>query len=194
MRFTAKIKDIGRTLSGNMTVILESRDMDIPVAVELSGLDALDVEIKKRRKRRSLDANAYYWQLLSKLAEASGISKNRAHNIMLSRYGQMEEYDGHLVYVVVPDTPDGAEKALEAETYHIKPTSQVQKGADGTLFRTYKMLRGSSTYDTKEMSHLIDGLVGECRELGIETLPPRELERMMAAYEQNHNKSMRRTS
>ena len=47
-------------------------------------------------------------------------------------------------YVVVPDTPDGAEKALEAETYHIKPTSQVQKGADGTLFRTYKMLRGSS--------------------------------------------------
>ena len=82
---------------------------------------------------------------------------------------------------------------LEAETYHIKPTSQVQKGADGTLFRTYKMLRGSSTYDTKEMSYLIDGLVGECRELGIETLPPRELERMMAVYEQNHNKSMRRT-
>lgn len=166
MRFTAKIKDIGRTLSGNMTVILESRDMDIPVAVELSGLDALDVEIKKRRKRRSLDANAYYWQLLSKLAEANGISKNRAHNIMLSRYGQMEEYDGHLVYVVVPDTPDGAEKALEAETYHMKPTSEVQKGIDGTLFRTYKMLRGSSTYDTKEMSYLIDGLVGECRELG----------------------------
>ncbi len=154
---------------------------------------ALSITIKKYRKRRSLDANAYYWQLLSKLAEANGISKNRAHNIMLSRYGQMEEYDGHLVYVVVPDTPDGAEKALEAETYHIKPTSQVQKGADGTLFRTYKMLRGSSTYDTKEMSYLIDGLVGECRELGIETLPPRELERMMAVYEQNHNKSMRRT-
>lgn len=194
MKFAAKIKDIGRTLSGNMTITLESQHMDVSAAMELSKLDSLEVEIKKYRKKRSLDANAYYWKLLSKLAEVSGISKNRAHNLMLSRYGQMEEYDGHLVYVVVPDTPDGAEKALEAETYHIKPTSQVQKGADGTLFRTYKMLRGSSTYDTKEMSYLIDGLVGECRELGIETLPPRELERMMAAYEQNHNKSMRRTS
>ena len=47
------------------------------------------------------------------------------------------------------------------------------------------MLRGSSTYDTKEMSELIDGLVSECREQGIETLPSEEFDRMMAAYDQN---------
>ena len=50
------------------------------------------------------------------------------------------------------------------------------------MYRTYMMLKGSSEYDTKEMSHLIDGLVSECKEMGIETLPPEELERMMAAY------------
>ena len=188
MKFAAKIKDIGRTLSGNMTITLESQHMDVSAAMELSKLDSLEVEIKKYRKKRSLDANAYYWKLLSKLAEVSGISKNRAHNLMLSRYGQMEEYDGHLVYVVVPDTPEGAEMALEAETYHIKPTSEVQEGTDGTLFRTYKMLKGSSVYDTKEMSYLINGLVGECKELGIETLSPTELERIMAAYEQIRHK------
>ena len=50
------------------------------------------------------------------------------------------------------------------------------------------MLRGSSTYNTEEMSKLIDGLVSECKEQGIETLPPEELERMMQAYEQNRRK------
>lgn len=50
------------------------------------------------------------------------------------------------------------------------------------------MLAGSSTYDTKEMSELINGLVTECKEQGIETLPPDELARMMAEYEENHRK------
>lgn len=50
------------------------------------------------------------------------------------------------------------------------------------------MLAGSSTYDTKEMSELINGLVAECKEQGIETLPPEELARMMAEYEENHRK------
>ena len=50
------------------------------------------------------------------------------------------------------------------------------------------MLAGSSTYDKKEMSELINGLVTECKELGIETLPPEELARMMAEYEENHRK------
>ena len=50
------------------------------------------------------------------------------------------------------------------------------------MYRTYIMLRGSSSYDTKEMARLIDGLVSECKEVGIETLPPDEVERMMAAY------------
>lgn len=50
------------------------------------------------------------------------------------------------------------------------------------------MLRGSSTYDTDEMSKLINGLVSECQEMGIETLPPQELERMMDIYDQHYKK------
>mgnify|MGYP000276651941 CR=1 FL=1 len=78
--------------------------------------------------------------------------------------------------------------ALEAETFHIRPTSQVKQGKDGKAYRTYTVLAGSSTYDTKEMSELINGLVAECKEQGIETLPPEELARMMAEYEENHRK------
>lgn len=60
MKFTAKIKDIGRTLAGSLTITLESQQMDVAAATELYQADGLDVEIRKKRKKRSLDANAYY--------------------------------------------------------------------------------------------------------------------------------------
>ena len=64
----------------------------------------------------------------------------------------------------------------------MKPTSEVKQGRDGEMYRTYIMLRGSSAYNTKEMSRLINGIVSECKEMGIETLPPNELKRMMELY------------
>ena len=48
------------------------------------------------------------------------------------------------------------------------------------------MLRGSHDYDTREMSVLIDGLVSECKEVDIETIPPDELRRLMERYERTH--------
>ena len=83
---------------------------------------------------------------------------------------------------------EAEETALEAESFHIRPTSQVKQGKDGKMYRTYTVLAGSSTYDTKEMSELINGLVSECKEQGIETLTPDELARMMKDYEENHKK------
>lgn len=137
-----------------------------------------DAEIKQHREKRSLSANAYYWQLLSKLADMLEVSKPFAHNLMLRRYGRPETLGGKLTYLVVPDTEEAEQQALEAETFHIKPTSQTKNGNDGQTYRTYVLLRGSSGYDTKEMSALIDGLVNECKAVGIETLTPEEIARL----------------
>lgn len=182
MKFTAKIKDIGRTLTGGLTITLESRQMDTAEALALSQAEDLDVEIRKKRKKRSLDANAYYWKLASEAADALHVSKPYIHNCLLRKYGQIEIIDGQGVYIVLPDTESAQKSVDEAQTYHLKPTSQVKPGRGGIMYRTYMMLKGSSEYDTKEMAHLIDGLVSECREMGIETIPPQELERMMAEY------------
>ena len=188
MDCTGKLKSITRNwMTGRWEVTFEVNE-DITGGIDSIKDKPLSITAKISRKKRSLDANAYYWVLCGRLAEALHISKSRCHNIMLARYGQLEVLDGHLVYVVVPDTPDGAEKAMEADTYHIKPTSEVQAGADGTLFRTYKMLRGSSDYDTREMSELINGLVTECKQVGIETLTPAQIDEMMYLYEQNIRK------
>lgn len=183
-----KLKSVSKNwMTGSWEVTFEIQD-DITSAIDGIKEKALSITAKIYRKKRSLDANAYYWQLITKLSEAVGISKDRAHNIILGRYGQLERYDDRLVYVVVPDTPEGAERAMEAATYHIKPTAEVQEGADGTMFRTYKMVRGSSTYDTREMSILIEGLVSECRQVGIETMTPDQIAEMMQSHEQNRRR------
>lgn len=188
MDSTGKIIQISKDFeTKGILVTLLLTDVSVQVLQVLKGLEKLSVSIKQFRKKRSLDANAYYWKLLTKLAEAIKVSKSRAHNLILRKYGQTEVIDGQLIRMLIPDTEESEIKALEAETYHIKPTAQVKEGKDGILYRTYVMLRGSSSYDTREMSELIDGLIADCKELGIETLPPDELERMMKAYEKKYS-------
>ena len=188
MECKGTLKDVTKDwMTGRYRLTFEI-DKDVSAEIERLSGKLLALTAKVYRRKRSMDSNSYYWSLLTKLAEATGISKPRAHNLMLRRYGKIEEIDGSLIYVVVPDNDDGDRMALEAETYHIKPTAEVKTTADGKRFRTYLMLRGSSTYDTAEMSALINGLVEECKDLGIETMTPQELERMMALYEQNRRK------
>lgn len=191
MKLTAKIKDIGRTLNGKYTLMFESAQIPTNEATKLLQEECLDIEIKKHRRKRSLDANRYYWELASRLAESLHVSKPYIHNYLLRRYGQIEMIDEQAVYIVIPDTESAQKSVDEAQTYHLKPTPQVKQGKGSTMYRTYMMLKGSSEYDTKEMSHLIDGLVSECKEMGIETLSPTELERMMTEYEK-HQKSANR--
>ncbi len=183
MKFMAKIKDVGRTLGGDFTVTLESPQINPGAAMELSGMERLDVEIKKHRNKRSLDANAYYWTLVGKIGSVTGASKNHVHNVMLDRYGELDRMpDGGLIPFCIRDDID----YLEFPYPHLKPTQKTLAKGD-KLYRWYYQIKGSSEYDTREMSRLIDGLISECKEMGIETLPPQELERMMASYGKKHH-------
>ena len=174
-------------LSGKFHLTFEVEN-DVSQQIAAIQEKELRITAKQWREKRSLDANAYYWVLIAKMAEAMHISKPRAHNLMLRRYGQNLTIDGHGAYIRIPDTEKAEEMALEASEWHIRPTSEVVRGNDGVNYRTYVMLMGSSGYDTAEMSHLIDGLVDECKAYGIETLPPDEMDRMMADYEANRRR------
>lgn len=185
MEFTGKVVGLNQDYStGSYTIsfLVNETKAVLSGYDAIKNMDKLDIKAVKHREKRSLDANAYYWKLLSQLAEVIKVSKSRAHNMMLRKYGQREFIDGKLVTIPIPDTDVAENTALEADTYHIKPTSQVKEGKDGTIYRTYVMMRGSSDYNTKEMSELIEGLVSECKEQGIETLAPAELEQMIKAW------------
>jgi len=145
----------------------------------LHGADlSAEWEIKKKSEKRTLTQNSYYWVLLSKVAESLGNSKNVQHNLILRDYGQRVIVDGHTVLTPIPDTDEAAEAVLKAETYHLKPTSQVKEGTDGIMYRTHVLLKGSHELDTREFKYLLDGLIKEAENLGIETLTPAERERL----------------
>lgn len=140
-------------------------------------------EIKQHRDKRSLDANAYYWKIVTSIAEAVGASKNEVHNTLLRRYGQAQGVDGRLVEVYIPDTEKAAKSALMAEDYHLKPTSYVKAGTKGQTFRAHILLRGSRTYDSREMSILIKGALDEAEQVGLRIeLTPAETERYGQHY------------
>lgn len=147
---------------------------------ELKDAELLDIRLKKYRRRRSLDANAYFHVLVDKLADRAGISKPRCKNLMIGRYGQPLYINEDETAEAVIKTNIPASQMMEHEGVHCMPCGSKEE--DGKELVFYKIFRGSSTYDTKEMSLLIDGTVNECKELGIETLPPEELERMLEKW------------
>jgi len=122
----------------------------------------LSVEVKQYRQKRSLDANAYMWVLLSKMAEVLQTTKDELYLQMLERYGQF-------THIIVK--PNIVEK-IKQEWRTVRELGEVTvNGKKGIQLQCYF---GSSTYDSKEMATLIDGIISEAKELGIEVITESE--------------------
>ena len=171
--FTGKLKEpIIDFRSGRLTVLFEPNEDFRDAYEKYKDCDKLSFEIKKYRAKRSLDANAYFHVLSGKIADELSISKQRSKNILIGRYGQPELLDDGSPALLKTNIP--VNKMLEQETLHCFPCgSKMENGIELTFYRIY---RGSHTYDTKEMSILIDGTVQEAKELGIETMTPKQLQ------------------
>lgn len=134
-----------------------------------------DLEEHKEKKHRTLSQNSYYWQLISQVASKLHVTTIFMHNTLLRDISIPFIIDGQMARVTLPDTEETENNVLEAMTYHLKPTSQVWTGADGITYRTYIMLKGSSAFDTKEFTVLVDRLIEIAKENGIETISEDEL-------------------
>lgn len=144
---------------------------------EILTYEKITLKIAKYKAKRSLDANAYYWVLLTKLARILKTSNNELHNRMLCDYGQPWIVGDSLHRAMLPDTDDVAEKVARSTEYHLRPTTQVTTLADGKDYRTYITMRGSSSYNSEEMARLIEGLISDCKAAGMtdgEIMTPEE--------------------
>lgn len=140
----------------------------------LKDKDKLMIDIRQYRQRRSIDANAYFHVLVGKIADVIGNSKPAVKNMLINKYGQYAIENGSLVNLIIREDIDVSGR----EDIHLSPTSCVKILDDGKLYRVYRLMRGSHTYNTYEMSKLIDGTVSEAKELGIETMTPEQLSEM----------------
>ena len=120
-------------------------------------------EIKEQKKKRSLSQNSYAWSLINEIANSVRKSKEEVYFQMLKDYGQSQ-----VVSMLSEINPNG----------YFKYFTELNHYTQGTLnFTTYKLYKGSSEFDSKEMTVFIDGIIQEAKQLGIETMTPDEIAR-----------------
>ena len=132
-------------------------------------------ELKECRKKRSNDANAYCWALIGEISKSLGIPPNQVYREAIRDVG------GN--YTILPIQ----QKAVDEwkRIWSAKGEGWICEDFGRSKLPGYQNVicfYGSSVYDTCQMSRLIDIIVQECRELGIETKTPDELAAMVKEW------------
>ena len=163
----ARLHDLSFARDGGYLLTIATRENVGALFDDLREVD-VDVTIKKHRERRSLDANAYAWLLMDKLAEVTAVPKSDVYR------REVKDVGGNTEIVCVREIAvqklcDGWQKNGIGWQ-----TDVIDSKIDGC--KNVVLYYGSSTFDTKQMSRLIDNIVQDCKALGIETLTPQQLD------------------
>ena len=135
---------------------------------------AYDLAIKEHRDKRSKDANAYAWKLIGRIAEVMRISPNEVYIQAIMNIG------GN--YEVIPIKEEAVQKFTEIWKQQGIGWPVVDMGPSKIPgYRNLMAYYGSSTYDKRQMSLLIESLVQDCMALGIETKPDEEVRSLLEA-------------
>ena len=163
---------------GWLMVKPEREDLGKAMSVVRKHKDRLyDLEVKEHRKKRSLDANAYAWVLINKLADVMRIPPTEVYRQAIQDISGNSE--------VIPIRDDAWVQFKIAWVHN--GLGWICKDMGKSKIPGYRNLMvyyGSSVYDTKQMSDLIDHLVQDCKALDIETLPPDKLALLMEDWDE----------
>ena len=130
-----------------------------------------EYELKLIRKKRSLDANNYCWKICTEIANTIGNTKEFVYRDAIGHVG---------VYDTLQFTDDDAMERFKAK-WRTNGEGWLTKTLDKEK-RIVMAYYGSSSYDTKEMSVLIDFLVQQGNDLGIQVLTEEQIELMKTEW------------
>ena len=144
---------------------------------QLHDEEKLTIEIKKYRKKRSLNANAYFHVLVNKIARKVGSSDDAIKKNLIINYGTVaKDKHGLTVGFKLP-------RSVDVDSIYPYTRCYDQRLEGNTLFCCYLVYKGTHQMDTAEMAKLIDGAIQEAKELGIETDTPAQLARYKETWE-----------
>lgn len=172
MLINAILGHLQRDFEGG-TIIVPLKIKSTTAADELLKLKGkvLDVDIKQHRRKRSLRANNYAWTLMTQIADKLNVSKEDVYEKMLRRYGQSTILSG----------VSQAHQELVNKFSHVDIIGESE--LNGKQFKHYKIHFGESTYDTKEMSIFLNGVVEEAKELEIPTLDDMRVQELIDKWD-----------
>jgi hypothetical protein len=135
----------------------------------------LSVTVELEKRCRSLDANSYLWVVTSKIAEVIRSTKEEVYRKLVHDVGQFE---------IVPIRTDAVSEFVRMWSGRgLGWFAEVEGDSKLDGYSRVVTYFGSSVYDSRQMSILIDEAVTQAQELGIETLPPVEIEAMKNLWE-----------
>lgn len=177
MKITGKI--VGANIdfrTGKPTISFEVNERNDfkQIVDDLKECEKLSIEVKPFRQRRSLDANAYCWVLIDKLAERLGESKETIYRQYITNIGGNSEIVCVLNKAVERLCEGWRRNGLGWQTQTFE--SQIRGCTNVILYY------GSSVYDSAQMAKLLDLIVQDCKELGIPTETPDEIARLKSMW------------
>ena len=152
---------------GNVTTLFQMFD-------DLKAAEKLSFKVGKFRKRRSLDANAYCWVLIGKIAEKTNVPAGEVYRAAIKEIGGNSD-----VVCVKTEAVDALCNGWSRNGLGWQTDTMPSK-IDGCT--NVVMYYGSSTYDTAQMSRLINIIVQDCADLGIETRSQEEIESLLNSW------------
>lgn len=135
------------------------------------GIDDLDITIVQHREKRSLDANACLWRCLGQIADALRADKWEVYLQALRKYGQY-------TYILVRPR---AVEALKKQWRECMEVGEVD--VNGTKAVQMLCFYGSSMYNSREFAVLLDGVISDMKDLGLEPPLPADVRKALAEME-----------
>lgn len=158
--------------TGKLRVVIELNERAAArmMTDELRNEEKLSIKIDKYREKRSLNANAYAWKLMTEIGNVVRQSKEQVYLEMLKHYGQ-----GGVVSIEEKHVAN----FKRMYKYHESIGKAKLKGKD---FEHFRFWVGTSEYNTHEMSIFLDGVIYEAQQLGIPTETPDQIAKMKSLW------------
>ena len=184
MQTTGIITDINidyETRKSKISLLVDTKELD--VVEQLKKENKLDIELKKYRKKRSLDANAYCWLICDLIAkdlskDGAVVTKEAVYKDAILKIGTFESI------IIEEKAYENFKRIWERQGLGFLIQEVTKKNKCVKVHCYY----GSSTYNSKEMSLLIQLLVDLAKTLGLETKTPEEIESLLESWDKNEQK------
>lgn len=177
MKIKVKLNNITRNFKTNRIIISFEVLDNINTLEEIENASELDLEINKHKEKRRINANNYFWLMLQKLCELQELDtieeyKKRVKELGIFRIFRIEKENVKTFKII------WEEKGIAwfVEEFDTEYVGNIE-------FKILHAYYGSSSFDKKQMSRLIDGLVQDCQAVGIETKSESEIKSLLESWD-----------
>ena len=159
-------------LAGNQLILTLTNPSE--AAKTVHKFNAGEYELVKAKKKRSLDANAYCWTLIHKIAEKVHEPPVEVYRTYIRDIG----CKNHVVCVQTENVETEVETFLQGHIGRMVQIGESKLPGCATVIKKY----GSSSYSVEQMQAFIEAIIQDCIALDIEYKTPEEINSLLMQW------------